>query len=915
MKAEGTGYFSNLKKRGIARRMLKGKALHSYQLFPLFSIIVLAVIWVATSLLLKTERKAAEQASSVLTQELLATYEAQATRALREIDQTLKVVKYANESTAHSQGLPELKSRGLLPPDLLFLVSISDTNGNVIASSRPSLPQRYLDTRMVDALRHSDAIAVSTPFPGTFSTEPQIQFGRRLVSPDGSFAGVVAVSVATDYFVSGYETSKLGANGVLALLGVDGIFLAKRTGDKTVFGEAVDYATTAPYAESDEGVVTKAVVNTWDGVRRYTSARKLYNFPLTVIVGLSEQEQLTAYHQKTNLYLAWAVAGSLVLLFFAAVVGTMGWRLEKSRQLAIAASQATEDSLRVAAAAFESQEAMIITDASSVILQVNHAFTATTGYEADEVLGQTPRLLRSDRHDKKFYQAMWDTLNRTGVWKGELWNRHRDGTEFPVWSTISAVKDVHGEVTHYVGAHFDITARKLAEKQINDLAYFDQLTGLPNRTLLLERLTIRMESLHDDSYSAMLFLDLDNFKKLNDTLGHDKGDDLLKHVAKRLTQCVREVDTVARLGGDEFVVLLFGLGLDKAAATALTDAIGKKLLATLNQPYHLGNITYRCSSSIGATLFSDQQVPIEGLMKQSDLAMYRSKAAGRNRFCFFDPVMEIAVMNSAALEDDLLKAFDEDQLVLHYQAQMVDDGRLTGAEALIRWQHPTRGMVPPFEFIPLAEECGLIQRLGLWVLNTACEQLVQWSTQPTLAHLTIAVNVSARQFHQPDFVDQVVSTLQSTGARPDRLKLELTESLLVDNVDQVIEKMSALKTKGVSFSLDDFGTGYSSLSYLKRLPLDQLKIDKSFVRDVHSDPDDAAIVRAIVTLAKALNLNVIAEGVETQEQREFLVAAGCHDFQGYYFARPTPIREFEAFTTRRLNSRPLTPEPARVSQR
>lgn len=884
----------------MGSRVRKGRYLHSYLFFPVFSIFALVAIWVATALLIQAERKAVVQASAVLTQELLATYEAQATRALREIDQVLKVVKFANESNGRWLGLLDLKARGLLLPDILFLVSIADENGNTVASSQPSTPHQEIDRKLINALRHSDTIGVSVPLPGAIPTEPLIQFGRQLKRTDGSFAGVVAVSVAADYFVSGYESSKLGEEGVLALLGVDGVFRARRTGETSAFGETVDYAAAIPNADLERGSA-QVVANAWDGVRRYTSARKLYDFPLTVIVGLSEQEQLATYRYKTSVYLAWAAAGSGVLLFFAVVVGTLGWRLERSRQLGIEASKATEDSLRIAAAAFESQEAMIITDAQSVILQVNQAFVATTGYSASEALGQTPRLIRSDRHDKKFYQAMWSAINKTGAWKGELWNRHKDGTVFLVWSTISAVKSASGEVTHYVGSHFDITARKQAEKQINDLAYFDQLTGLANRTLLLERLTTHRRSFRNESYSAMLFIDLDNFKRLNDTLGHGMGDALLRQVAQRIENCVRADDTVARLGGDEFVVLLFGLGESRAVATSLTQEIGQDILAATHEPYQLDSVSYQCSSSIGATLFKGRQLSNDDLMKQADFAMYRSKAAGRNNFCFFDPLMEASVMNSAAMENDLIQALNDHQLILHYQAQVCDDGRVTGAEALVRWQHPTRGMVPPFEFIPLAEECGLIARVGLWVLKTACEQLVCWASQPGMAHLAIAVNVSARQFHQPDFVEQVLSTIRSTGARPDRLKLELTETLLVVNVEQVIEKMSALKAEGVSFSLDDFGTGYSSLLYLKRLPLDQLKIDQSFVRDVHSDPDDAAIVKAIVTMAKALNLKVIAEGVETQQQREFLVATGCTEFQGYYFARPVTIGEFEAFANNAPN--------------
>ena len=878
-------------KNGGARN---GKLLRSYLLVPAFSIVVLVAIWVTATLLIKTERVTAERASRVLTQELLSTYEAQATRALHEIDQTLKLVKYATETPGSKRGLPDLKARRLLPPDLLFLVFIADENGNVLTSSRPPSSPVKIDTKILETLRRSDAIAVSTPLPGAIPSEPVIQFGRQITTPDGAFAGAVVISVAADYFVSGYEASKLGSDGVLALLGVDGIVRARRTGEKTFFGETVNYGSAAPDADNDESTAVVAV-NAWDGVRRYTIARKLYDIPLTVVVGLSEHEQLAAYRNKTTAYLGWAGAASVVLIFFAAVVASLGWRLDKSRQRGIEASKATADSLRVAAAAFESQEAMIITDAHSVILQVNQAFMAATGYAIDEAVGKTPRLFQSNRHDKTFHRAIWSTINSTGAWKGELWHRHKNGAEFPVWSTISSVKNTSGEVTHYVGAHSDITERKKAEKQINNLAYFDQLTGLPNRTLLIERLTTRRSSVRDESYSAMLFLDLDNFKRINDTLGHGMGDALLRQVAQRVSKCVRGEDTVARLGGDEFVVLLFGLGFDRAVSTTLTEAIGQKLLSAINQPYQLNGVSYRCSSSIGATLFVGQQLSIEDLMRQSDLAMYRSKAAGRNQFCFFDPLMETTVMDNATLENDLVIALEQNQFMLYLQAQILDTGRLTGAEALVRWQHPKRGIVGPFEFITLAEECGLIQRLGQWVLKTACDQLVRWADQPGLQHLTIAVNVSARQFHQPDFVDQVLSTVLSTGARADRLKLELTESLLVENVDQVIEKMVALKAKGISFSLDDFGTGYSSLSYLKRLPLDQLKIDKSFVQDVHSDPDDAAIVRAIVTLANALNLNVIAEGVETPQQMQFLTAAGCREFQGYYFSKPIPIGDFETF--------------------
>jgi len=554
-----------------------------------------------------------------------------------------------------------------------------------------------------------------------------------------------------------------------------------------------------------------------------------------------------------------------------------------------------EAELRVAAAAFESQEGTMVTDAQGVILKVNRAFTASTGYTAAEAVGQTPRLLKSGRHNADFYRAMWESIDRAGGWQGEVWDRRKDGTEYPKWLTISAVKDENGAVTHYVGTHFDITERKRAEEKINELAFFDTLTGLPNRTLLLDRLKQTMTtSARNASHGALLFIDLDNFKTLNDTQGHDMGDQLLKQVAERLTTCVREGDTVARLGGDEFVVVLSGLSAQEQDAAASAEAVAEKILATFRQPFPLGALAHQSTASIGIALFGDQPATLDDLMKQADLAMYRSKDAGRGTWHFFDPTMQATVMKRAVLEADLHAAVREQQFLLHYQAQVVDAGRLTGAEVLVRWQHPERGMVPPAEFIPLAEETGLILPLGEWVLETACAQLAAWAQQPAMSHLTVAVNVSARQFHQHDFVDRVLAVLDHTGANPQRLKLELTESLLVANIEQIIEKMHALKVRGVGFSLDDFGTGYSSLSYLKRLPLDQLKIDRSFVRDVLTDPNDAPIAKTVVALAQGLGLGVIAEGVETAAQRDFLADAGCYAYQGYFFGRPVPVHEFEA---------------------
>jgi diguanylate cyclase (GGDEF)-like protein len=447
--------------------------------------------------------------------------------------------------------------------------------------------------------------------------------------------------------------------------------------------------------------------------------------------------------------------------------------------------------------------------------------------------------------------------------------------------------------------------------EIRQLAFYDPLTRLPNRRLLRDRLKQALAACtRKVRHGALLFIDMDNFKTLNDTLGHDFGDMLLQQVALRLSACVREGDTVARLGGDEFVVMLEDLGKNLNEAIAQTEAAGEKVLVTLNQVYLLANQEYYSTPSIGITLFANDDENIDDLLKRADLAMYQAKAAGRNTLRFFDPAMQAAVTARAALDNDLREALREKQFVLYYQPQVDQARRITGAEALLRWHHPQRGLVSPADFIPLAEETGLILPLGQWVLETACTQLVRWAAHPETSHLTMAVNVSAHQFSQNEFADQVLAVLKNTGANPRKLKLELTESLLVDDVEDTIIKMATLKAEGVAFSLDDFGTGYSSLSYLKRLPLDQLKIDQSFVRDILSDPNDAAIARTIVGLAGSMGLAVIAEGVETEAQLNLLAANGCHAYQGYLFSRPQPVHAFEDLVRQEFRARHKRNRPA-----
>lgn len=564
----------------------------------------------------------------------------------------------------------------------------------------------------------------------------------------------------------------------------------------------------------------------------------------------------------------------------------------------ITARKAMETELRIAATAFETHGSMMITDTNRLILRVNKAFTESTGYTAEEAIGKTPSMLRSGRHNADFYQAAWDAINRTGTWQGEIWDRRKNGEIYPKWLTISAVKGEDGNVTHYVGSHLDISDRKEAEERILQLAFYDPLTHLPNRRLLMDKLQHALaSSSRMGREGALLFIDLDNFKMLNDTLGHGMGDLLLQQVAQRLQSSVREADTVARLGGDEFVILLGDLSVHAYEAAVQTEAIGEKLLALLNQPYLLEEQVYHCTASIGVTMLDGRSKTAEELMKQADIAMYQAKRTGRNSMRFFDPDMQAAVIARAALEEELRKALDQQQFQLHYQAQMDSTGSILGAETLIRWMHPERGFISPAQFIPLAEESDLILRIGSWVLETACAQIKIW--EQSARDLILAVNVSPKQFRQDSFVSQVKAIVQRHAINPARLKLELTESMLVENISEIIASMNALKEFGIQFSLDDFGTGYSSLQYLKKLPLNQLKIDQSFVQDMSIESGDNAIIKTIIAMAQSLKLDVIAEGVETNEQKVLLNSYGCVHYQGYLFSRPIPIEEFEALLDRR----------------
>ncbi len=545
---------------------------------------------------------------------------------------------------------------------------------------------------------------------------------------------------------------------------------------------------------------------------------------------------------------------------------------------------------------------VLITEATPIdepgprIVFVNDAFERHTGYTREEVLGQSPRLLQGPRTQREELLRIRTALAQAEPVRAELINYKKNGEPFWMNLEIVPVDYFNRGLTHWVAIARDVTARKIAEDEIEHLAFYDTLTRLPNRQLLMDRLQYALtQNENDAQIGALMFIDLDNFKVLNDTKGHATGDLLLQNVALRLSACLRLSDTVARLGGDEFVVLLEGLGENRQSAMAQAQIVAEKILATVSEPYNLAGHQHYSTCSIGITAFTKRHQSIGDLLKQADLAMYQAKAAGRNAVCFFDPAMQAAATANASLSSELRLGLRNQEFLLHYQPQVGRDGQMIGAEALIRWQHPERGLVFPDHFISQAEESGLIMPMGNWVLETACLQLARWADHPRREALSISVNVSARQFRHPQFVEQVMHTIQKTGIHAHRLKLELTESLLASNMDVTIAKMSMLKDAGVTLSIDDFGMGYSALSYLKYLPIDQLKIDRTFIKDVLTDPNDAAIARTIVGLAQSLGLNVIAEGVETEAQRDFLARHGCPNYQGYLFSKPLPIDQLEAF--------------------
>ncbi len=562
--------------------------------------------------------------------------------------------------------------------------------------------------------------------------------------------------------------------------------------------------------------------------------------------------------------------------------------------LAIESNKA-QNNLNLSAIAFQSQDAILVMDANKRILRANSSFTLVTGYSEKEVQGKILGMNIPQQLDVNMYSSMWKNIEDIDVVTSEFKNYRKNGEAYSAEVIITKVKDSNGIVINYVASFNDNTLSKAAAEEINTLAFYDTLTKLPNRRLLGDRLRHALATIARSGKSgALIFLDLDHFKILNDSLGHHIGDLLLQQVAERLTNTVRESDTVARLGGDEYVILLEDLSDNITEASTQAELVASNILTKLNHPYQLSDNVYEITASIGLTLFNENKQSAEELLKHADIAMYEAKKEGRNNLRLFNPQMKKNINDRIRLKGELNKALELNQLELYYQSQTNQFGDTIGAEALIRWRHPKKGLIFPSAFIPLAEETGLILPIGQWVLDAACAQLKAWQFDSATCNLSISINVSANQFRAKDFVEIVLFAIKNYGINPNLLRIEITESILLENIDNIIQTMNTLNEIGIKFSLDDFGTGYSSLQYLKLLPLFQLKIDKSFVQDICIGSSDKAIVQTIIAMAKSMDLEAIAEGVETEEQLNTLKHKGCMKFQGYLFSKPAPIEEFNA---------------------
>jgi diguanylate cyclase (GGDEF)-like protein/PAS domain S-box-containing protein len=864
----------------------------------------------------------------------------EARAAHRDVVQTLKVMARSNDlQDLDPEACSGIAHRMLDSMEGFANIGAALPDGTVFCSAQPAAG----GINVRDRAWFRNAIEQQGISPGEFiigriSGKPGIVFGYRLVTPDGSLRAVLFASITLAWFDRLIEGFGLPSGWEASVISATGKVLAHQP-DSARWRE---HAVPAPMLERMGAVVgTEMAIAEFPG---FDGAQRLFGISTPefspgkgfIAIGAPLEHSLDAVDRRFQVYMALIAAVVLISALLARFyvyrlieVWTTRVRAAVSRiteggfgarvghragvqeldaladgidHMAVELEKRDAELRKLTMVIEQSPESIVITDTAAEILYVNDAFERVTGYAREEVVGGSPRILNKGLTPKATYDEMWAALTRGEVWRGEFRNTRKDGSTYLELATVAPIKDLSGAVTHYVAVKEDITHRKQSEALLHRLAYYDALTELPNRALLHDRIAQAIRTTgRSESYGMLMLVDIDRFRQLNDTAGHAAGDRLLRAVAQRLRASVREEDTVARHGDDDFAVLIEHIGDTEAEALAHAEQVVRKIQRALEAPYALdegGSSRHFATLSMGISLFFDKETALDALLKQAEVALYRAKQDGRNDFCFFSPDMQAVVDAHAQLEARLSEALAAEVFQLFYQPQVDRHGRVVGAEALLRWPVEGGKMISPAEFIPLAEDTGQILPLGLWVLRTACEQIARWQQDARTRDLTIAVNVSARQFHQPDFVASVRRAVSAAGIDASGLELELTESAILSDLEETASRMNQLRELGIKFSLDDFGTGYSSLSYLKRLPFAQLKIDQSFIRDMGADEGSEAIVLAILSMSHALGMEVVAEGVETSVQQQFLRLYGCEFFQGYLFGRPMPIEAWAELLAR-----------------
>jgi len=861
---------SGPKKYAVARRLgLLG-------LLPTFCAVLLALLWYVVLATLAEEEKRAVKDAISETESFVSGFEQHVERAIGQFDQTAKFVQFEYERSSGVVDLVELASQGLIPSEILPLITITDEQGICTSTTlRTGIGVNISDREhfRVHIAENFGRLFIGKPVLGRVSGKWTVQMTRRLNHPDGSFAGVVVVSVDPTYFAAYYNKAVLAERGLLGVLGEDGVYRVRRSGDVTTTGQTTTYSRWID--QLDQAARDGLPVHDADDVQRYVSYRKIGAYPLVVVAGEAQEEVLADYRRRRHLYLAAAISASLVIAAFFALATALLVRLHQ-KHLQAAAAQATYQ-----AASEGSLDGFYILRCPPdgkgfMVADVNQRGAKLFGLSKDQLLGRHMSELLP-KTQAAVLARRYSRVLRTGVSLEEE-VENRTGALRVLWLHHQVVPLLDGVAVTVR----DISDTRKSKAQLEQLANYDSLTKLPNRHMFQQRLRAALERCQASGRKlAVLFIDLDNFKSVNDTLGHDWGDLLLRNVPARLEECLRRDDVVCRLGGDEFTVIMEGF-----QSTQEVSAACERLVRGLAQPFAIKGRDICTNASIGVSIYPDHGTDISTLLKNADLAMYRAKAVCKGSYQFYAPELSERIAQFVSLEASLREAMDFKQFFLVYQPKIdLKRDQVSGFEALLRWRHPLRGLIAPVAFIPVAEATGLIIPLGEFVLREACEQIARWQ-KAGLGDVPVAVNVSAHQLRGIDLVRVVGRALSDFDVRPNLLELELTESAIMEDPEAVCRTLAELKDLGVRLSIDDFGTGYSSLASLKRFRVDTLKVDRSFIKDVPQDEDATAILRAIVTMAESLRIGVVAEGVETETQLNFLRAVGCEQAQGYHFSRP-----------------------------